>query len=552
MANTTGQPLNVDFIGKYKFLDNNNQVLFSGNVIAPPNYILNEFNVTELAQQFVSPPNYDKIFYLQNPMVDRQVMEDEMNYDWEEIFAIVNYDYMESIGNLSNTDINRVWLPSVLYETRDVFQNCTTLERVWCWSYTNISMNAFNGCTNLKRFTMWHNENNDTIIDEYAFADCENLEEVWLDGDSIINIKDHSFDGCRSLKRIYLYGNHNIPELQSDNVFRDTDLEAIYVDESIVDDYREADVWSTFSHLIMPMQEEEPTPMYSNYIMRNKLLYDTVSGNIAMPTGGYFKADDWGEIVENGYLHNDFIHRFTLATNENDLQYYYLWDYSGKNDYSSNFQLVRSWGVQDYVFPNQHVPLVVYNRGMELKSYYAVQGNTSAMVPDSRELRNSFATTFRVRDNVQASVFEIKTSGGGVNGTTIQSYKIDWCRNDNARTLYFINENGGLSWCQFSCKNIDSINATRNQIENNGIHNYLIQTHNSYTLNTDWLTDEQYRKIIQLFKSPTVWMHDYNANKIFKVVITDNKLTIKNKLNDKNYNYTITCKDAIQDNIYIS
>lgn len=244
----------------------------------------------------------------------------------------------------------------------------------------------------------------------------------------------------------------------------------------------------------------------------------------------------------------------------------FIWDYNYKYDLSEeDYCYVANEGIQDYVYEGQYFPINVVNVAKYFgviqlyeEDYNATSGDygRSFVVDDMV----SFFGNAPLNDNIPDG-FYVYWGNDNNDDKITRRYQFRKCIPQNTVTLYYINMRGGLSWVHCDCKNIIEENITRNQITHQpsiddytkfGLDNYNIQTYKSYTLNTNWLDDEQSMLIQELFKSPRVWLQNYTIepDTLISVVLTDTKVTHKNKANDKLFNYTIKCRDSKNENIY--
>lgn len=273
---------------------------------------------------------------------------------------------------------------------------------------------------------------------------------------------------------------------------------------------------------------------------------------------------------------NNIQRKFTLVTPdayevEFDLLWNYKYEYAleDEDDYFQNYAV----GVQDYLYEGQMFPVYVLNNATEITSVVVTEdiitnddldaGSNLYTYNMSGASNHNFFLNTRVP--YHSDVKEVKLSYwlNAVKAIT-PIYPVKLCKPKSAVTLYWLNLNGGLSWCHFDCKNIKSSNITRSQIEHNiapnqytkfGLDNYHVSSYNSYNLNTNFLTDEQSKRIQDLFVSPKVWMQIYDYDnlqygKTISVVVTDNKVEEKNFKNDKMFNYTVNVRESKSENIY--
>lgn len=264
------------------------------------------------------------------------------------------------------------------------------------------------------------------------------------------------------------------------------------------------------------------------------------------------------------------------------IEYTVIWDYEYEYDLNDEeYFYVASYGVQDYVYPNQYLPLNVFNNDREINyieynalindDFISDYGDSDS---DGSDIDGDGSYEWLYEYEVEPShnffVNSLVPKRVGIENISyviddfevISSYDYHYCIPNNTATLYWINLRGGLSWCHFDCKNVTTNNITRNQIQHDaplnnktafGIDNYNVQFYKSYTLNTNYLSDEQSEKIQSLFKSPKVWMQIYSEDEttnIFSVVVTDTKSEEKNFKNDKLFNYTVNVRESKTENIY--
>ena len=266
---------------------------------------------------------------------------------------------------------------------------------------------------------------------------------------------------------------------------------------------------------------------------------------------------------------NEIIRKFAIEDANGILHYIdVVWDYSMTVYDNEPINECVNYGIQNYIYDNQLFPFNYLTDWEPIEYLYlkAKQGNNyiglSMFYPRS-VMESIFATT-----RVSKAVYSYLEDGDelaywssdyGIDTQKSSSYIYKECVPTHTFTMYFVNKRGGLSWCHFDGKNIVETNVTRNQITHQnpytwttkfGIDNYSISEYKTYTLNTDYLNDVQSEQVQELVTSPFVWLQDYDNNRIFSVVITDTTHTIKNKKNDKLFNYTIKCKESNQQNIY--
>lgn len=272
---------------------------------------------------------------------------------------------------------------------------------------------------------------------------------------------------------------------------------------------------------------------------------------------------------------------FTIVQGEDTInQLYIYWDYKYEWNYNDlDYCEIHSYGIQDYVYTRQLVPLYIRNNSETITKLYfneeewlddmVLGGNTIETL--NIDVYGGLSAGARVVNTIGtleegATVYVRWTTDNETVNDMIPKYKLRQCHDKDVVTLYWLNLNGGLSWCHFDAKFVESNNITRNQITHQanfdyddrgqfGIDNYNIKSYKSWVLNTNWLNDRQSELIQDLFKSPKVWMQKYDHDNlenglITSVVLTDTKSTLKTFKNDKMFNYTVNIRESKTENIY--
>jgi hypothetical protein len=555
MAKVTGVSNYIELVGSYNIYDDADNLLYEGDNMMSNNYIYQDVDVTNIVKQFIDCPDYSRFFKHGAKIIDTR-----HGYSGE--YGVVVDGDITKIGFLDSDNITSLYLPATLISTGiGKLQNLTNLKNVYMYSSTNIDQYTFNS-SGIELFKMNISDvNRLCTIGEGAFSECSMLKDVYLPIYKITSIGDSAFVNCTSLKNVYFFGSVvNLPTLGEDIFLNCTSLENIYVASNVVNAFKAA-----LPEVADKIKAYSTTPNLSfRSYPNNILVYQTDDNSVLMPRNEYFNKSQWGNVIYNGVLYNTFNRHFNIYSNDTEEYPTYYWDYSGKNDYEDdNKAILRSYGIQDYVYYGQYFPIVMMvNNGYPHYEYLS-RITISSDNDDESFLTNksNFAIMAQLLDDNLEYVSNTEyvewqdDANYTIDGT---HYKMKSCVPENTKTLYYVNLNGGLSWCHFECKNIKDLNVERNQIthakttnEAFGIDNYQIITHNEYTLNTDWLNDVQSEKLAELFKSPKVWMYDYETNTIKSVVLTDNTYTMKRRFNDKLFNYTVKCVDSNKDSIFI-
>lgn len=120
--------------------------------------------------------------------------------------------------------------------------------------------------------------------------------------------------------------------------------------------------------------------------------------------------------------------------------------------------------------------------------------------------------------------------------------------------LYYLNSNGGWDVLLFNnkvkkTKNINSYTTERYFSRLNVDFEqmkYISELQNNYVFNTNFLTDEQAKNLVDnLFTSNEVYIHDLKENIIYSALITDNNVVYKKYSDDLNLvQYSINIKES--------
>lgn len=130
------------------------------------------------------------------------------------------------------------------------------------------------------------------------------------------------------------------------------------------------------------------------------------------------------------------------------------------------------------------------------------------------------------------------------------------CSKHEAVKLSYINKRGGMSDFYFTLKSTESLSQSsdsfnrsltdvNNLSANNSLHAHrkrIISSKQSFTINTDWISEYYVKQIEEIFLSEFVWI-TYNGV-TFPVNLDDNGIVKKSHVNDKLINYTMNVTTA--------
>jgi hypothetical protein len=142
------------------------------------------------------------------------------------------------------TSLTSIDIPSnVLYIYSSAFENCKALKYATMGdALKEISSYAFQYCTELTSITL---PNSIETIYNHAFDGCKKLENVTI-GESIGEISYNAFSNC-AIKNVYCYAT-NVPKT-GNSAFTNISNATLYVPESAIEKYRNANIWKNFGSI---------------------------------------------------------------------------------------------------------------------------------------------------------------------------------------------------------------------------------------------------------------------------------------------------------------
>lgn len=168
-----------------------------------------------------------------------------------------------------------------------------------------IENSAFAHCRNLQGIDFPESLN---FIGYSSFSNCVTVSEI-IFSKNIVSIEDRAFWGCSALRKITFETFAGIVKV-GNITFNYTNLEEIYVLDSLIESYVSNDYWARFGSIIKPLE-------YTVYLYSNPLQGGTVSiqgfesggkvkaGTVlqvsAYPSDGYYLG---GWLVNNGINYN--------------------------------------------------------------------------------------------------------------------------------------------------------------------------------------------------------------------------------------------------------
>lgn len=164
---------------------------------------------------------------------------------------------------------------------------------------------------------------------------------------------------------------------------------------------------------------------------------------------------------------------------------------------------------------------------------------------------------FQNDNTFERSAFTFQISGDS-NTRAVFIERITPCYDRNYYQVYYINRLGGLDWLIMTGKNYRRTQNEKKsyQIDNGefsgGVFqystsvqtkkNYLIEGKETFELNSDIETENEYKWLEELVSSPAVWIWDYQSKLLQAVDVTDNNFEFKNHWNNQIFNFKFNCE----------
>lgn len=144
-----------------------------------------------------------------------------------------------------NTNVSKIELPNISYLKERSFYYCTSLKTLLLPGLIGYTYQYMaDGCTNLETVDV----HDSSYISSYTFRNCSKLAK--LDLHKAGNIGTYAFYGCTALETLILRMDA-VPALGGTNAFTNTKIAKgtgyIYVPAALVDSYKAATNWSTYT-----------------------------------------------------------------------------------------------------------------------------------------------------------------------------------------------------------------------------------------------------------------------------------------------------------------
>ena len=187
---------------------------------------------------------------------------------------------------------------------------------------------------------------------------------------------------------------------------------------------------------------------------------------------------------------------------------------------------------------------------------FDASNNKSVASPILAPTNVTSETVFKTYASANKSISKYEFHFNG----TIQTVEIEdvRCSKYDGALLYYINKEGFKTWLPFDLKHIENISVTsdgfrRNVMDFNTLDNSegkhafrkrLTGSKQSFTLNTDWMSEYYVKQIEELLISEYVWLRTSSINRDIPVNVKTKNIVKKSHVNDKLIQYSFDVESA--------
>lgn len=240
-----------------------------------------------------------------------------------------------------------------------------------------------------------------------------------------------------------------------------------------------------------------------------------------------YKSDFLQVFVTSGFAE---IEADTIAS----LTYYY--DYSFDNDEDQDYWYNRNYPIFDYVDPRQSLPISVMNHSSE----------TNTLIVDNFSITISEQGIFTVFKTITNDYMNVSYAGEH------RQYKTkDTCAK---YVLYYLNPFGGWDSLLFEGKCVKNVAYEKNTILHDydntkldfGNEHYLKNIKTTYKCTTNYMTDEQSKRMPAVLQTTKAYLQDLSNGNIIPVLVNNSNTDIKSYRNNnrKLFTYTIELEES--------
>ena len=273
-------------------------------------------------------------------------------------------------------------------------------------------------------------------------------------------------------------------------------------------------------------------PSATNKIKINDIVKDYININ---------KNPFTSVFVNNNNYYNILLQTSPDGNNwTNQMKYYFYYNYADSFELTNKGLISAEYQVIDYFSPYQYFISSKMNANtfdtydnVYLQAKHASTGNlTSTEFPKDRGTVISGVLSCILYKQINIV-------------TTTKTFYYNQKCVDSDWVLYYINEAGGWNWMIYDGKNIKGSTVKNNSylLDNKYTVTYKNDITTTWDLSTKYLTDEQSKKLEQIYKSPCVYMQELAPNTTpFRVNIDTKSYQIKTYMNQGKKRFIQTMK----------
>lgn len=264
-----------------------------------------------------------------------------------------------------------------------------------------------------------------------------------------------------------------------------------------------------------------------NYVGR---VYPDVNGDIS------FKIND----IVDSYLSNSIKFESANTTNDNgiiEVNVYTSYDNLTTKTKFDTVKFIYDWTYDEGIWYSGYLSNPI-QKILDPRQYFVFTTNfksgTPIILSNYRSINNRTITltTFNSVDNPTNIVYKV-VHGNGNEYILNNTFRYEVKNTCYRYCIYYLNEKGGWDWLLVDGSDVKNIKYTRDTYRRNynnnnttdaGIINYNTNKDVTYKLTTGYLNDEQSEKMMNLFSSNQIYLHDM-VNDVIKSVLIDNNAT---------------------------
>lgn len=230
---------------------------------------------------------------------------------------------------------------------------------------------------------------------------------------------------------------------------------------------------------------------------------------------------------------------FKLKSGEGTITYRtyrFINDWSYSNDFATGL-LSRPILNDRTVYKNQLLPFTVFGAAEKVEISYGINYKEDYTDEYGKPVPN-WNSVVTAKNSVETEIFPYTGRTAGAVSYTINDVVYPIGKDCEVQyVLYYVNPWGGYDWFPIKGKvdeNDEITQYTYTQNYNNttwdfGKRRYLCNIKKKYSLNTNWMKEEEAARMWYLLQSNTVYLHNLQTNEIQPVIITNSTTDYKKR-----------------------